>query len=48
MATGRIGIEEGTKFVFSEGIASATPDCASRRDARRGGCRMEKDAHEIA
>ena len=49
MATGRIGIEEGVKFVFSEGIASAMPglQLASATPVVAG-CRMEKDAHEVA
>jgi Xaa-Pro dipeptidase len=48
IATGSIGIEETTKFVWSEGIASAAPQ--SRvviGTAITAGCRMIKDAHEI-
>ena len=49
MATGRIGIEEGVKFVFSEGIASATPGLRlASATPVVAGCRMEKDAHEVA
>jgi Xaa-Pro dipeptidase len=48
-ATGTIGIDESAKFVFSDGIAAA----AARARVVSGtpitaGCRMVKDAHEIA
>jgi Xaa-Pro aminopeptidase len=48
-ATGRIGLEETIKFVFSDGIAQAAP--ALRLTSATpviAGCRMIKDAHEVA
>ena len=48
IATGVLGIEETTKYVWSDGVADAAPqlklDSAS---AVIAGCRMIKDAHEI-
>jgi Xaa-Pro dipeptidase len=49
VAGGRIGIEETMPFVFSDGIAKAAP--AARLEsatAVTAGCRVVKDAHEIA
>ena len=48
-ATGRVGVEETLKFVFSDGIASAAP--ALRVVSATpviANCRMIKSAHEIA
>jgi Xaa-Pro aminopeptidase len=48
-ATGTVGIEEGTTFAFSDGIAKAMP--AARMVSGTpvtAGCRMIKDAHELA
>ena len=48
-ATGRVGIEEGMPFAFASGIGDALP--ASRLGSGTpvtAGCRMVKDAHEIA
>ena len=48
-ATGRIGLEETIKFVFSDGIAQAAP--ALRLTSATpviAGCRMIKDPHEVA
>ena len=48
-ASGRIGIEETLPFAFSDGIAGAAP--AARLAAATSvtaGCRMVKDAHEVA
>jgi len=48
-ATGRVGIEEAMPFVFASGIGEALP--ASRIGSGTpvtAGCRMVKDAHEIA
>jgi Xaa-Pro dipeptidase len=47
--SGRVGIEEALPFVFADGIAKAVP--ASRIEsgtAVTAGCRVLKDAHEIA
>ena len=48
ITTGRLGVEETMKFVFSEGIASAAPQ-ASMVSATpiTAGCRMVKSDHEI-
>jgi len=49
IATGQIGTEETMKFVFAEGIHGAAP--AARIVSATpitAGCRMIKDAHEIA
>jgi Xaa-Pro aminopeptidase len=49
IATGRIGIEETVRFVFSDGIASAAPALSlTAAKPVTAGCRMVKDAHEIA
>jgi Xaa-Pro dipeptidase len=48
-ATGRVGIEESMPFAFADGIAQALP--AARLASATGvtaGCRMVKDAHELA
>src|SRR5262245_26431461 len=48
-ATGRVGVEETMPFVFADGIAKAVP--AARVESATpvsAGCRMIKDAHEIA
>jgi Xaa-Pro dipeptidase len=48
-ATGRIGIEETLPFVFADGLAKALP--AAKLESGTpvsAGCRMIKDAHEIA
>jgi Xaa-Pro dipeptidase len=48
-AAGRVGIEETMPFAFSDGIAQALPAArlASATPATAG-CRMTKDAHELA
>jgi Xaa-Pro dipeptidase len=48
-ATGRIGIDEALPFAFSDGLARALP-AATLASATpvTAGCRMVKDAHEIA
>ena len=48
IGTGRIGIEETVKFVFSDGIAKAAPGLtAVSATPITGGCRTVKDAHEL-
>jgi Xaa-Pro dipeptidase len=48
-AAGRIGIDETTKFVWSDGIAAAAPQLKIvSGTAITAGCRMIKDAHELA
>jgi len=48
LGTGAIGIEETTKLVWSDGIASAAPQAkVVLGTAITAGCRMIKDAHEI-
>jgi len=49
VATGRVGVEETTPFVFADSVAAAAP--AVRLVGATpvtAGCRMIKDAHEIA
>ena len=49
VATGRLGLEETMPFAFTDGLARAAP--ALRADSGTpvaAGCRMFKDAHEIA
>ncbi len=48
IATGRLGMEETVKFVFSDGVARAarTVSVVSGTPATAG-CRMLKDAHEL-
>jgi Xaa-Pro dipeptidase len=49
VVTGRIGIEETMPFAFSDGIAQAAPAIrAASGAAVTAGCRMVKDAHELA
>jgi Xaa-Pro dipeptidase len=48
LATGRIGIEETVKFVFSDGMASAAPTARLvSATPVTAGCRGIKDAHEL-
>lgn len=48
IATGRIGVEETTKFVWTDGIASAAPAVKVVSGTPiTAGCRMIKDAHEL-
>ena len=48
VATGRVGIEETVKFVFSDGIAKAAPGTtAVSATPVTAGCRTVKDAHEL-
>jgi Xaa-Pro dipeptidase len=49
IATGRLGVEETTKFVFSDGVAQAAPGVKLVSGTPiTAGCRMTKDAHELA
>lgn len=49
MASGRLGIEETVRFVFSNGVAGATPALRLVSGTPvTAGCRMTKDAHELA
>jgi Xaa-Pro dipeptidase len=49
LASGRLGIEETTKFVFSDGVAQAAPAMKLVSGTPiTAGCRMTKDAHELA
>jgi Xaa-Pro dipeptidase len=49
IGTGKLGIEETVRFVFSEGIAKAAPQATmTGATAVTAGCRMIKSAHEIA
>jgi Xaa-Pro dipeptidase len=48
-ATGRVGIEEAMPFAFSDGIAQADPALRIASGTPvTAGCRMVKDAHELA
>ena len=48
IATGTLGIEETTKYVWSDGVADAAPQLKlDSATAVVSGCRMIKDAHEI-
>lgn len=48
-ATGRVGIEETMPFAFSDGVAQAAPALRlASATAVTAGCRMLKDAHELA
>lgn len=48
IAAGRIGVEATTKFVWSDGIASAAPAMKVVSGTPiTAGCRMIKDAHEL-
>jgi len=49
VGTGRIGIEETLPFAFSDGIGQALPAARlSSATPVTAGCRMVKDAHEVA
>src|SRR5436309_14362860 len=49
LGTARIGIEETVKLVWSDGIAAAAPQTkVVLGTAITAGCRMIKDAHELA
>lgn len=49
IATGKLGIEETIKFVFSDGIAKASPQTTlASATPVTAGCRMIKSPHEIA
>jgi Xaa-Pro dipeptidase len=49
MASGRLGIEEEIRFVFSDGIAKAAPQLSVvSATPVTAGCRMIKSAHELA
>ena len=49
LATGRIGIEENVRFVFTDGIARAAPQLRlSSATGVTAGCRMIKSSAEIA
>lgn len=49
IATGKLGIEETIKFVFSDGIAKASPQTTlASATPVTAGCRMIKGPHEIA
>jgi Xaa-Pro dipeptidase len=48
MASGRLGIEETVRFVFSDGIAQAAPQATlASATPVTAGCRRIKSAHEI-
>jgi Xaa-Pro dipeptidase len=48
IVSGRLGIEETTRFVFSDSVASAAPSLRlSSATPVTAGCRMIKDGHEI-
>src|SRR6185437_2085577 len=48
IASGRLGIEERTTFVFSDGVAKAAPQVAiASATPVTAGCRMIKSAHEL-
>jgi Xaa-Pro dipeptidase len=48
-ATGRVGIEETLPFAFSDGVSRGAPAARlTSATAVTAGCRMVKDAHEIA
>jgi Xaa-Pro dipeptidase len=49
VAAGRIGVEESMAFAFSDGIAQAAPALrVASGTPVTAGCRMIKDAHELA
>jgi Xaa-Pro dipeptidase len=49
LSTGKLGIEETVRFVFTEGIAKAAPQVTiASATPVTAGCRMIKSAHEIA
>ena len=48
IASGRLGVEDTTPFVFASGVAAATPALrAVSATPVTAGCRMIKDAHEL-
>jgi Xaa-Pro dipeptidase len=48
IATGRVGVEETTKFVFADSVGEAAPALkVVSATPITAGCRMIKDAHEI-
>jgi Xaa-Pro aminopeptidase len=48
IATGRIGVEETTKFVFADSVGAAGPALhVTSATPITAGCRMIKDAHEL-
>jgi Xaa-Pro dipeptidase len=48
VSTGRVGLEETTKFVWADGIAAAAPHLTLVTGTPiTAGCRMIKDAHEL-
>ena len=48
VATGRLGVEETVRFVFSDGVAQAAPALElTSGTAVTAGCRRVKDAHEL-
>jgi Xaa-Pro dipeptidase len=48
LTTGRVGVEETVKFVFSDGVAQAAPAMGLVSGTPiTAGCRMVKDAHEL-
>jgi Xaa-Pro dipeptidase len=48
-ATGRVGVEEAMPFAFSDGIGQALPAAhLASATPVTAGCRMVKDAHELA
>ena len=49
IVTGRLGVEETAKFVFADGVAAAAPAVKVVSGTPvTAGCRMVKDAHELA
>lgn len=49
LVTGTLGVEETVKFVFSDGVAQAAPALKLVSGTPvTAGCRMVKDAHELA
>jgi Xaa-Pro dipeptidase len=49
IASGRLGIEETVRFVFSDGVAQAAPTLRLASGTPvTGGCRITKDSHELA
>ena len=49
IASGRLGIEETVRFVFSNGVAQAAPTLrVTSGTPVSAGCRMTKDTHELA
>jgi Xaa-Pro dipeptidase len=49
VATGRVGVEETMPFAFADGVARSAPALAfASATAVTAGCRMVKDAHELA